>query len=74
MTCPYYQGEMKPGYIRTYRDPLVWTPEGKKKRWYMPYAYVSDFEVALDAWGWRGSRIDALYCDICKKVVIDVPG
>lgn len=71
MTCPYCKKEMKNGSISAY-NRLSWTPEGESVRGGTKWA-KSPNGIVLAEWFLLGTAtVDAVYCEECKKIVIDL--
>lgn len=68
--CPYCNNEMKRGFISGSRFQLEWIPEGKKER---NTILSKDAGIPLNKLSlFKYNKIEADYCSICNKVIIDI--
>ena len=72
MKCPYCESEMTPGSIQTL-STLSWMPQGEKlpraTRW-----SISENAILLSRCGIvQVASVQAQYCKVCNKIIIDVP-
>lgn len=66
MKCPYCQGEMQPGYIKSAK-PIHWSAEKKL------YVFPSDHDVQVsESNTWNGAFAEASYCPNCKKCIVSM--
>ncbi len=76
--CPYCQNELKSGFIEADgRAAIVWRDENATKNTLQKIAsifatHIGEYIVLGEARIFRNTRVEAEYCDICKKVTIDV--
>lgn len=68
MKCPYCEREMIPGTIYGDRYRMKWMPKDKKL---ILGIWVHD-SIPLGNLTFGRPRIDAAYCNYCKKMIIDV--
>ena len=70
MKCPYCNETMKSGYLLNRGETLSWTPQGERKGW--TRWSVSPNGVKLGDYSFfSGGEVDASYCSMCRKVIIN---
>jgi hypothetical protein len=71
--CPYCQREMKKGDVECdSRSSLRWVEEGKKRSIISKMRDKDCIVLAKRDLIANSIKIDANYCEICKKVIIDI--
>lgn len=74
-TCPYCQKEMKKGFVEgDARSRLKWAPEDISASPFCRTLSDANACIALTEFSWIKSlsRVEADYCENCKKIIIDV--
>lgn len=71
MNCPYCNNEMKRGYISAY-NRLSWTPEGEIARGATKWAKSPNSILLADYFLIGAAKVNAYYCNRCKKIIIDL--
>ena len=71
MKCPYCYKEMMIGQINA-DNLLSWTPEGESARGGTRWAKSPNSIVLARYYLLAPASVDAYYCEVCKKIVIDV--
>lgn len=70
--CPYCQEEMKKGCIEADgRAGIIWQDEERLKRNFISKFLEEDY-IMLKGSGFIKTRVKAEYCEVCKKIIIDV--
>jgi hypothetical protein len=73
--CPYCQNELKRGFVEgDARSQLKWAPENISKHPLCRTLSDEDSCIVLTKFGWLNSlsRVEADYCESCKKIIIDI--
>ncbi|WPC43363.1 PF20097 family protein [Clostridium sp. JS66] len=69
--CPYCQSDMKKGFIEgDGRVGLIWVEENKKRS--IISKIINSDCIQLDEANMLKTHIESNYCEICKKIIIDV--
>ena len=70
--CPYCQNEMKKGFIQgDGEQPLIWLEENQEKN-FIQKIINNNCIVLEEAKMFHITRVSANYCDMCKKIIIDI--
>ena len=65
MKCPYCKKEMNSGVIVSGRDNPIFIPDNAKKKFGIFYENIK-LTSFLDG------KVEAMYCEICQKIIIDI--
>lgn len=70
--CPYCEGEMKKGCIEADgRSGIIWQDGERIKRNFISKFLKEDY-IMLKGKGFIKTRVEAEYCEVCRKIVIDI--